>query len=227
MWQVIYYDCAVLNLKCECHGETKEEDVVACELGSSSWTRKKWRWWIMRDSKTLQYVPVEMVRRHVEGKGNFIAGLDHPLVLTKEEEAHFSWASGSKGRYGVWFDPKWCNGDGICNSWKGQMQTSIHRWSCQTSVVWGGSWHTIRSLVFLLESQALSYCHASSSKKDNRRFFVKLGSLYGRLNLISKPSQIYNATMIHKLSKVIAEPHLVGTPTLPGPSEAPQGWGGW
>lgn len=59
--------------------------------------------------------------------------------------------------------------------------------------------------------QALSYCRASSSKKETiEDYFAKLGSLHGRLNLIPKPSQIYNAdeigvTVVHKPSKVVAE----------------------
>ena len=41
-------------------------------------------------------------------------------------------------------------------------------------------------------------------------FFGKLGAMYGRLNLISKPMQIYNADdtgiiIVHKLGKVVAE----------------------
>ena len=58
--------------------------------------------------------------------------------------------------------------------------------------------------------QALSYCRASSSKKETiEDLFARLGSLYGSLNLISKPCQIYNAdetgiTVVHKPAKVIA-----------------------
>ena len=41
-------------------------------------------------------------------------------------------------------------------------------------------------------------------------FFGKLGSIYGRLNLISKPMQVYNCdetgvTIVHKPGKVIAQ----------------------
>lgn len=59
--------------------------------------------------------------------------------------------------------------------------------------------------------QALSYRRARSSNKDVMEdFFGKLGALYGRLNLIAKPMQVYNSdetgvTVVHKPSKVIAE----------------------
>lgn len=42
--------------------------------------------------------------------------------------------------------------------------------------------------------QPLSYCRALCSNKETiNDFFGKLGSMYGRLNLISKPMNIYNA----------------------------------
>ena len=59
--------------------------------------------------------------------------------------------------------------------------------------------------------QPLSYCRALCSNKDTiMDFFVKLGTIYGRLNLISKPMQIYNCdesgvTVVFKPNKVVAE----------------------
>ena len=60
-------------------------------------------------------------------------------------------------------------------------------------------------------SQTLFYCRAISSNKENMSdFFGKLGSMYGKLNLISKPMQVFNSdetgvTIVHKPGKVIAE----------------------
>ena len=50
----------------------------------------------------------------------------------------------------------------------------------------------------------------TQQRKSSLIFFGKLGSLYGRLNLISKLMQVYNAdetgvTIVHKTGKVIAE----------------------
>lgn len=56
--------------------------------------------------------------------------------------------------------------------------------------------------------QALSYSRAASASKEKvADFFAKLGSLYGRLNLITKPMQVYNIdetgiTIVHKPGKV-------------------------
>ena len=46
----------------------------------------------------------------------------------------------------------------------------------------------------LCTPQALSYARAVSSNKETiNNFFAKLGAIYGQLNLIAKPSQIFNA----------------------------------
>ena len=60
--------------------------------------------------------------------------------------------------------------------------------------------------------QQLSYARAFCSNRDNNitDFFGKLGAVYGKLNLISKPMQVYNSdetgvTIVHKPGKVLAE----------------------
>ena len=58
--------------------------------------------------------------------------------------------------------------------------------------------------------QALSYSRAASASKEKVvDFFAKLGSLYGRLNLLTKPMQVYNIdetgiTIVHKPGKVFS-----------------------
>ena len=59
----------------------------------------------------------------------------------------------------------------------------------------------------LLTPQPLSYCCAlRSSKTVIDEFFAKLGSVYGRLNLLTKPMQVYNAgiNVVYKPGKVLA-----------------------
>ena len=59
--------------------------------------------------------------------------------------------------------------------------------------------------------QPLSYCRALCSDPETiKDFFGKLGSIYGKLNLISKPMQVYNldktgVSVVHKPGKVIAQ----------------------
>ena len=74
--------------------------------------------------------------------------------------------------------------------------------------------------------QALSYsCAVSSNKETINDFFAKLGAIYGQLNLIVKPSQIFNAdetgvTIVHKPSKVIAQ---IGRHTVSSITSADKG----
>jgi len=59
--------------------------------------------------------------------------------------------------------------------------------------------------------QSLSYCRAASGNKETiTDFFGKLGFLYGKLNLITKPMQAFNCdktgvTVVFKPNQVIAE----------------------
>ena len=59
--------------------------------------------------------------------------------------------------------------------------------------------------------QALSYCRAISANEETiSDFFRKLGSIYGKLNLVSKPMNSYNSdetgvTIVFKPGKVVAE----------------------
>jgi len=59
--------------------------------------------------------------------------------------------------------------------------------------------------------QPLSYNRATCANKETiSDFFAKLGGVYGRLNLLAKPMQIFNidktgVSVVHKLGKVVAE----------------------
>ena len=75
-------------------------------------------------------------------------------------------------------------------------------------------------------SHCPSYAHAVSSNNETiDDFFAKLGAIYGRLNLIAKPSQIFNAdetrvTVVHKPLKVIAQ---IGRRNVPSLTSADKG----
>ena len=68
--------------------------------------------------------------------------------------------------------------------------------------------------------QPLSYARAVCANRDTiMDFFAKLGAIFERLNLISKPSQIYNTdetgvNIVHKPSKVIAQMGRCNVPAL-------------
>ena len=83
-----------------------------------------------------------------------------------------------------------------------------------------------KATLTLRTPQALSYARAVSSNKETiNDFFAKLGAIYGRLNLIAKLSQIFNAdetgvTIAHKPSKVIAQ---IGRHNVPSITSADKG----
>ena len=77
-----------------------------------------------------------------------------------------------------------------------------------------------QAMLTLHTPQSLSYARAVSSNKETiDDFFAKLGTIYGQLNLIAKPSQIFNADetgviVVHKPSKVIAQICRRNVPSL-------------
>lgn len=72
---------------------------------------------------------------------------------------------------------------------------------------WTGSGNVTRGLLCV----RLSYSRAMNANQSTvDDFFEKLGGIYGRLNMISKPMQIYNADetgicVVHKPGNVITE----------------------
>lgn len=59
---------------------------------------------------------------------------------------------------------------------------------------WYEGFMSRQPLLTLRCPQAMSYARAVCANKERiDDFFAKLGAIFGRLNLISKPSQIFNA----------------------------------
>ncbi len=93
-----------------------------------------------------------------------------------------------------------------------------------------GGWYedfmSRQPLLTLRTPQAMSYARAVCANKERTNdFFAKLGAIFGRLYLISKPSQIFNAdetgvTIVHKPSKVITQ---VGRHNVPALTSAEKG----
>ena len=59
-------------------------------------------------------------------------------------------------------------------------------------------------------AQPLSYSRATAANKEIVDFFAKLGAIYARLNLLSKPMQIFNVdetgiSVVHKTGRVITQ----------------------
>ena len=83
-----------------------------------------------------------------------------------------------------------------------------------------------QAILTLRTPQSLSYTRAVCANKEMiDDFFANLGAIFGRLNLITKPSQIFNAdetgvTIVHRPSKIIAH---IGRRNVPSLTSADKG----
>ena len=83
-----------------------------------------------------------------------------------------------------------------------------------------------QAILTLRTPESLSYARAVCANKETMDdFFAKFGAIFGRLNLVARPSQIFNAdetgvTIVHKPSKVIAH---IGRHNVPSLTSADKG----
>ena len=78
------------------------------------------------------------------------------------------------------------------------------------SRAWFDSFRSCNPNLTMRISQPLSYSRATDANKETVDDFTKLGAIYARLNLLSKPMQIFNVdktgiTVVHKPGKVITQ----------------------
>ena len=164
----------------------------------------------LRESARLYNVPLETLRRRVKGMVTMDCRPGPKTVLTDEEEesklAQYLLEMCDMG-YGL-------NREGVMGLAYSIVERTRRPHPFKNGSA-GRAWFegflrrhpklTIRS------PQSLSYCRAVSATKDTiSDFFGKLGSLYGKLNLVLKPMQIFNCdetgiTIVFKPGKVIAE----------------------
>jgi hypothetical protein len=163
----------------------------------------------LREASRLYNVPVETLRRRVTGKVEMDCRPGPPTVLTLEEE-------GEIVRYLIQMADM---GYGLTKEavlyMVGSYVTKCKRSNPfkdgKAGRYWFEGFKKRHPNLTVRMPQPLSYARALNSTKEVvTDFFGKLGSLYGRLNLISKPMQVYNAdetgvTIVHKPGKVITE----------------------
>ena len=162
----------------------------------------------LREAARTYNVPVETLRRRVTGAVSIDCRPGPETVLTKEEDA--------VAKYLVTM----CDmGYGLTREIVVNLAYTIAEQSGRkhpfTGESAGRSWFegfmrrnpslTVRT------PQPLSYSRAVCANPDTiSEFFGKVGALYGKLNLFSKPMQVYNMdetgiTIIHKPGKVVAQ----------------------
>ena len=163
----------------------------------------------LREASRLYNVPVETLRRRTTGKVELDCKPGPSTVLTKEEE----------DRLNTYLIQMAEMGFGLSSEDVMQMAYVIVDRSGRTHPFkngkagrgWFEGFRARYPRLTIRTPQPLSYCRALCSNKETiDDFFGKLGALYGRLNLIAKPMQIFNAdetgvSIVHKPGKVVAE----------------------
>ena len=162
----------------------------------------------LREASRLYNVPVESLRRRVTGMVDMDCRPGPPTVLTKSEEeeiVQYLIQMADMG-YGLTRDAVMhmvyvyvdkCRRD---HPFKNEK---AGRW-------WFQGFKARHPNLTVRMPQALSHCRARCSNKEViSDFFGKLGAIYCKLNLLSKPMQIYNSdetgvSIVHKPGKVIA-----------------------
>lgn len=163
----------------------------------------------LREAARLHNIPVETLRRHASGSVEPGCKPGPHTVLTDEEEDRLA-------RYLVQMADM---GFGLSRETVMEMAFTIVQKSQRSHPfrdgkagrAWFEGFQRRHPKLTLRTPQPLSYCRALCSNQETiDDFFGKLGALYGRLNLVSKPMLIFNSdetgiSVVHKPGKVVAE----------------------
>ena len=163
----------------------------------------------LREASRLYNIPLETLRRRVNGTVAIDCRPGPRTVLTEDEETKLAdyLLQMSEMGYGL-------TREGVMGMAYSIVERSKRPHPFQNGSAgraWFEGFMRRKPYLTIRSPQSLSYCRAISANKVTiNDFFGKLGSLYGKLNLISKPMQIYNCdetgvTVVFKPNKVIAE----------------------
>ena len=178
----------------------------------------------LREAARAYNVPVETLRRRVAGVVSIDCRSGPPTVLTSEEEARLAEYCVSMADMGFGLTR-----EGIMAMAYAIVEKTGRNHPFKSGHAgrgWYESFMSRQPLLTLRTPQAMSYARAVCANKERiNDFFAKLGAIFGRLNLISKPGQIFNAdetgvTIVHKPAKVIAQ---VGRRNVPALTSAEKG----
>ena len=163
----------------------------------------------VREASRLYNVPFETLRRRVTGSVKDGCGPGPSTILTEDEEEQLA-------RYIIDMSEM---GFGLSRDTVMHLAFNIVD-KCQRNHpfkdgkagrAWLDGFRMRHPKLTIRTPQPLSYCRALCSNMDTfKDFFGKLGAIFGRLNLLSKPMLIYNCdetgiTVVHKPGKVFAE----------------------
>ena len=163
----------------------------------------------LREAARLYNVPIETLRRRVNGSVKFGCKPGPPTVLTEEEEDRLAdyLIKMSEMGFGLLRDGVMGMAFNIVS--KSQRPHPFKNGSAGRA--WFDGFIRRHPHLTIRSPQPLSYSRAVCANEETiHDFFGKLGALYGRLNLVSKPMQIYNCdetgvTIVFKPGRVVAE----------------------
>ena len=163
----------------------------------------------LREAACLYNIPTETLRRHVSGTVSLHCKPGPATVLTEEEEekiANYLVQMADMG-FGVTREGIM----GIAYSIVEKSERSHPFKNGTAGRAWFEGFMRRHPNLTIRSPQPLSYCRALCSNHDILSdFFGKLGALYGRLNLVNRPMQIFNSdetgvSVVYKPGKVVAE----------------------
>ena len=163
----------------------------------------------LRQAARLHNVPIETLRRRVNGSVEMNCKPGPGTVLTEEEEEKLSKYLVQMADMGFGLTREGVMGMAYAIVEKSQRNHPFKNGMAGRS--WFEGFMSRHPKLSIRTPQPLSYCRALNSNYDTLMdFFGKLGSIYGRLNLITKPMQIYNCdesgvSIVFKPGKVVAE----------------------
>lgn len=163
----------------------------------------------LREASRLYNVLLESLRRRVTGAVEMGCQPGPATVLTEEQEERLCQylIQMSEIGYGLTRDDIMCLAYNMA-----ELSLQHHPFkNGKAGRGWFEGFMSRQPKLTLRKPQPLSHCRALCANKEAiDDFFGKLGGLYGQLNLISKPMQIYNVdetgiNIVHKPSRVVAE----------------------
>ncbi len=163
----------------------------------------------LREAARLYNVPVETLRRRVNGTVMLDCRPGPATVFTKEEEDQLVKYLIDMADMGYGLSRELVMRIAYIIAEKSRKKHPFTGESAGRS--WFEGFRKRNPMLTIRTPQPLSYCRALCANPDIiSDFFGKVGSLYGRLNLLSKPMQIFCAdetgiSVVHKPGKVVAQ----------------------
>ena len=142
----------------------------------------------LREAARAYNAPVETLRRRVASIVSFGCRPGPPTVLTSEEEVRLAVHCVAMADMGFGLTR-----EGVMAMAFAQTGRSHPFKSGHAGRGWYESFMARQAILTLRTPQSLSYARAVCAIDD---FFAKVGAIFGRLNLIAKPSQIFKRGLL-------------------------------